>query len=51
MGEVQAHGVGIQRQITERRIHSKWPESKSPKERSMDRSTLGVHDGAQASDH
>lgn len=37
--EGHAHRVGSQRKITEHRIHSKWPESKSPKVRVMDRNT------------
>lgn len=41
--------VGVQRKIKEHRIHPKWHEIKSPTVRIMDRSTLGVHGGAQAS--
>lgn len=48
MKEGQTHMVGVQRKIKEHRLHPKWHEIKSPTFGIMDRSTLGVHVGAQA---
>lgn len=48
MKEGQAHNVWIQRKIKGRRIYPKRHEIKSPKVRIMDKSTVGIHGGVQA---